>query len=68
MHYNESNITFVPIGATHITEDNAAEHWLADDQVSNMGTGDVGMDGGRNEVMQKQTRGFELISPKNKMI
>ena len=47
------NITIMLIGATHISEDNAAEHWLADDQVSNMGTGDVGMEGGRNEVRQK---------------
>jgi hypothetical protein len=48
-----NNAMVVPIGATHISEDNAAEHWLADDQVSNMGTGDVGMDGGRNEVRMK---------------
>jgi hypothetical protein len=53
-----SNATVVLIGATHISEDNAAEHWLADDQVSNMGTGDVGMEGGRNEVRENQGNGW----------
>jgi len=53
----ERNTAVMEIGATHISEDTVAEHWLADDQVSNMATGDVGMEGGRNEVSQQKMQG-----------